>query len=209
MPVICCGACGYHFEATPGLTSYCPQCGHPVRGIPAHLVPAGYDLRLLAGRQRLLLWAILSALLFSCVSPLIFFAGVNTMVGPTPGGSPALSTFALIMGMAIPMIQIGATVFTVVVSILVMAASRTHIFFRILAALFLFIPLVNLITLLSINRRVTKILRDSGLRVGFMGVKDSDVANLLSGHICVQCGYDLTGNVSGFCTECGRGFRAT
>jgi hypothetical protein len=65
-------------------------------------------------------------------------------------------------------------------------------------------PAVNLLVLLYVNRRVIQALRRAGLRVGFMGVKDEDVVRRLSPYLCLTCGYDLTGNVSGICPECGK-----
>jgi hypothetical protein len=57
--------------------------------------------------------------------------------------------------------------------------------------------------MLGINMMASVALRGAGLKVGFLGVKDEDVVRLLSPNLCRQCAYDLTGNVSGRCPECG------
>ena len=48
----------------------------------------------------------------------------------------------------------------------------------VIAAVFLFVPLIGLITLLYINGKATKVLRQNGLRVGFMGAKRKDLEQL-------------------------------
>ena len=47
-------------------------------------------------------------------------------------------------------------------------------------------------------------LQRAGLHVGFMGVNQDDIERVLNPRLCTICGYDLTGNVTGICPECGR-----
>ncbi len=51
----------------------------------------------------------------------------------------------------------------------VLAVSQGHIALKVISFLFLFVPLINIFVLLSINRRATKSLREAGYKVGFMG----------------------------------------
>src|SRR5205085_10357785 len=67
----------------------------------------------------------------------------------------------------------------------------------------LLIPYINLIVLLVINSRATSALRAAGIRVGFMGASPEDVRIALNPSLCRQCGYNLTGNLSNVCPECG------
>ena len=49
-----------------------------------------------------------------------------------------------------------------------------HITFKVLYFIMLFIPLINILALLSLNSKATKILKAGGYRVGFMGAKAVD-----------------------------------
>ncbi len=148
----------------------------------------GMDIRLVARRQRWLLWLVL-ACLGSVVWPIV--------VRPIPfvSGESAVVVFAVL--------YVGVRVGVWLGTILMMRALRTHVVALILCALLMVVPLINLLILLMENRRATRVLRRAGLRVGFMGVKDEDVVIRLSPNLCHDCGYDLTGNVSGRCPECG------
>ena len=86
---------------------------------------------------------------------------------------------------------------------MMLAAMRRHIVVICLYGLLMFAPCVNLVILLLVNSLATRVLRKAGLSVGLMGVKDEDVVRLLSPNLCRKCAYNLTGNVSGRCPECG------
>jgi rRNA maturation endonuclease Nob1 len=60
------------------------------------------------------------------------------------------------------------------------------------------------LVLVTINLSVTRTLRRAGLRVGFMGVRPDEIERVLNANLCRGCGYNLTGNISGICPECGR-----
>ncbi|GHA20309.1 hypothetical protein GCM10008090_32890 [Arenicella chitinivorans] len=51
----------------------------------------------------------------------------------------------------------------------VLAARQSHIVVKIILFVLLFVPLINILVLLSINSRATKALREAGYTVGFMG----------------------------------------
>lgn len=58
-----------------------------------------------------------------------------------------------------------------VVAILI--ARQSHILIKVALFLLLFIPLINILMLISINIRATRDLREVGYKVGFLGVKGS------------------------------------
>jgi hypothetical protein len=91
--------------------------------------------------------------------------------------------------------------------VMLMAALGRHIVWRILCIVLLFIPLVGLLVLLSVNAEANRAFKRAGIRVGLMGVADESVRRRLLGNLCLECGYDLTGNVSGICSECGTPIR--
>lgn len=66
------------------------------------------------------------------------------------------------------------------------------------------IPIVNVVVLLVVNQAACSVLRQAGLRVGPLGVRQEDLSRIgeITGR-CTHCWYDLTGNVSGYCPECG------
>jgi hypothetical protein len=91
----------------------------------------------------------------------------------------------------------------IVVLLRLMAALRLPFVARVLLTPFLLLGCFDLLTILAVNRYATRALENAGLQVGFLGVKDDEVVAHLSRERCNTCGYDLTGNVSGVCPECG------
>jgi len=53
----------------------------------------------------------------------------------------------------------------------VVKALEIHVFFKILYFGMLFIPIINILSLLSLNARATKMLKEGGYHVGLMGAK--------------------------------------
>lgn len=177
-----CPTCQTVIETDAGV-NFCPTCGVNLHGPPIEgWVIRGIDMRTVARRQRTVLWLVLGILLGEFIMPL---AGI----------SPILALIAVAT-------YLGALVFTLVMLVQLMAALRFSLVSRIFGIIGLFIPCINLLLLLVINNRAVTELRMAGLRVGFMGVKDEDVVNLLSRFTCRGCGYSLVGNVSGRCPEC-------
>jgi len=65
------------------------------------------------------------------------------------------------------------------------------------------IPPFNLVALLHLSYETITVLRSTGLKIGIMGVREKDYDRRYSPWHCMQCDYDLTGNRSGTCPECG------
>jgi hypothetical protein len=149
----------------------------------------GIDIRLVAKRQRWLLWMILALLALQFLP----FALMHLQSGG----------FGSVAEVLLPILSLIILVFVLIGVIRMLAAMRRHIVVIVLYAIFMCAPCFNLLVLLLVNSQATRTLRRAGLRVGFMGVKDQDVVRLLSPNLCRQCAYDLTGNVSGRCPECG------
>ncbi|MBX3315452.1 MAG: hypothetical protein KF902_01165 [Phycisphaeraceae bacterium] len=53
------------------------------------------------------------------------------------------------------------------------------------------------------SQRVTTGLKNAGVRVGFLGVREEELRRLRSG-VCLFCGYNLTGLPTAVCPECGK-----
>lgn len=183
-----CTRCGRLFQDATAGQGTCPFCGQPagLGGSTGLCMVHGRDMRLVARRQRWLLWLVLAA-----VSTNLF-----TILAPAWAMSPFVGAVVLVA-------VFGLVVLLVVGVILLLSALRAHIAVIIVGALLSFAPCINLLVLMAVNMSATRVLRKAGLKVGFMGVPDAEVVRRLSPNLCRQCGYDLTGNVSGRCPECG------
>ena len=147
------------------------------------------NLRKLARRQRWVLWFVL-------VLIVTYFAQIGFLLAPSP-------EVLVVLAIAAPLLQLAVTLGLVIYVLLLLAAHGTHWAVIVLCAVFMLAPCANLLLLFMINRSVTSTLRRAGLRVGLMGVKEDDLERVLNPALCTHCGYDLTGNVSGICPECG------
>lgn len=186
MAAIACPSCRQTFEGVSDPLGVCPFCGGSLAPPPQTIDPLrGIDLRQVARRQRMLLWYVLAALL----TQLLLFTG----------GFAVHPIIAVATALAFWIVQI-----VIIVGVVrLLAALGVNVLWRIITIVLLFAPCFNLLLLLGINRQATKALRKAGLRVGLMGVPDEQVVRRMSVHICRVCGYNLTGNVSGVCPECG------
>jgi predicted RNA-binding Zn-ribbon protein involved in translation (DUF1610 family) len=186
MSTITCPSCSQVVEGVTSPLAVCPHCGDSLAPPPrTYDSRRGIDLRTVGKRQRSLLWFVLALLLFQL-----------SIFTDTLGLPPAFELVVVLVYWAL--------LISILVSVLrLLAALRVHVIWRIFCALLLIAPCINLLVLLVINARATRALKDAGLRVGLMGVRDDQLLRKLSVHLCRQCGYDLTGNVSGVCPECG------
>ncbi len=181
-----CPACKASLENNVSPSGHCLACGHDLAQTAP---PPGWkvgkmDLRAIARRQRQLLWIILLSLAFQASS----MAVIDSF--------PWAPLVILVLTM---LINVCALVFV----LRLQATQGTHIAWRILTAIFLLAPCVNLLILLVVNGHATTTLQRTGLKVGFMGVRDDTVVRYLSGNLCKSCGYLLVGIASERCPECG------
>jgi hypothetical protein len=144
------------------------------------------DLRKLAKRQRWIIWLVLISLLAQFSATLTW------------------GQFSFAVVVALLIVQFAVWVLMIVGVVLVLTAQGNHLLMVVICGILMLAPCGNLLLLLLVNMSVTRTLRRAGLRVHFMGVKDEDVERLLNPALCKCCGYNLTGNVSGQCSECGR-----
>ncbi|UCE61528.1 MAG: hypothetical protein JSU63_07215 [Phycisphaerales bacterium] len=143
------------------------------------------DLRKLARRQRWILW--------------LFLIGVLSQFIPTlPMGQYRMIVFVLLTAA-----QVVLMLAMLIGVILMLNAQGSHILIIILCSILMVAPCVNMLLLLLINMSVARTLKRAGIRVGLMGVKDEDVERIINPMLCSTCGYNLTGNISGVCPECG------
>lgn len=183
-----CPACGASLDNNVSSSGYCLFCGHD---LALTAPPPGWkvgkiDLRSVARRQRYLLWIILGSIVVQFSS---MFASAQASI-PWVG-----LVFLLLM-----LLLSGCGVFCIV---RLLVALGVHVVWVVLAAILMLAPCINLLLLLHVNGLATAALQRTGLKVGFMGVRDDTVVRHLSGNLCKSCGYLLIGIASERCPECG------
>lgn len=109
------------------------------------------ELRNIAKKQKILLWSVLGGIL----SYFLIFSAQNQ----------ALATLILF----------GVGIFQIYALFSLASAIRSSALRIVLLIVGLFIPLVNLLMLLSINNEASKILKASGVKVGLMGANPDDI----------------------------------
>ena len=178
---------GTRLSSNP-LPAFCPSCGHDLASLPPRegWVFGKMDLRKAARHQRRLLWLILASIVLQLA--MMFFDPLTATLGRTS-----------LCALAVLVLSVAA----IVCVTNMLAALGTDILVRVLLIVLLFAPCINLVVLLIANRIAIRMLRGAGLRVGLMGVRDEQVVRHLGTYRCRQCGYNLIGNVSGRCPECG------
>ena len=120
-------------------------------------------LRVIAGAQRRMIWAILGA----------FLVGISAAMGAAiTANSPLgldLTVFLLYL------VRLGFVVFMMVCVYQLSAALGDGMSKRVLLVIGMLLPLISLIILLVVNQMATKTLKSHGIRVGFMGAKLADL----------------------------------
>lgn len=144
------------------------------------------DLRLVAKRQRFLIWCILLSILLTCL--------------PFGIGPYLESDFVIVAWIIFAW---GLRITIIVGVVMLMAALGRHIVWRVLYCILCLVPILNLVLLLLINNHANRVMKKAGIRVGLMGARDEEVRQIVESEVCSTCGYNLTGNVSGICPECG------
>jgi len=100
--------------------------------------------------------------------------------------------------------QVAVYFLMIVGVVLLLIAQGNHPVMVVLCGIVMIAPCGNLLLLILVNMSVTRTLRRAGLHVGFWGVRGEDVERILDPTLCRGCSYNLTGNISGICPECGR-----
>ena len=113
----------------------------------ADATESGEDIQRVASGQKLIIYAILLNLVTIAIA----------FVLPVPIIAILLNLASLVMSI-IGIVRLGRGLGMAVVS-------------RVLLVLLMFVPLINVITLLVINSRATRRLRDAGYTVGLMGAR--------------------------------------
>lgn len=112
--------------------------------------------------------------------------------------------YVMIMMLALSLLHLVAYVLMIIGVVLVLTAQGSHPVIVVLCGILMVAPCANFLLLVLVNRSVTRTLQRAGLHVGLMGVKEEEVERIVNPELCSGCGYNLTGNVSGYCPECGR-----
>jgi len=173
-------------DLTPGML---PAAGSPnVAPQPRTKPKRQPDIRKLAKAQRWMILLVLLGLVGQLVPPML----IGT-VGPG-------RSFMIIWGI----LYLGVYVLMVIGTVLLLNAQGSRLPIVIIFGILAMFPCVSLILLVFVNMSATRTLRRAGLRVGFMGANKEDVERVCNPGLCSGCGYDLTGNVTGRCSECGR-----
>jgi hypothetical protein len=144
------------------------------------------NVRQLAQRQRWLIWLVLIGI------------GVH-LLWFVPWGARTQHVFFILIAF-----QLILWLVSIVVVVLALIAEGTHPVITTACAILMLAPCTNLLLLIMMNLSFSRTLRRSGLKVGFLGISQDRVNKAMNPSLCAGCGYDLTGNISGVCSECGR-----
>jgi hypothetical protein len=120
-------------------------------------VPKRDDLRAIATRQKVIILCILCNLAIVATN-----LGLNA-AGAAPG-----------LRLLLALIYLGVGI-TALVFVFMLSLALYNVGVGILLGLLMFIPLVNLIVLLTINGKATKVLRENGINVGLLGASTSEI----------------------------------
>ncbi|MFQ5502870.1 MAG: hypothetical protein ACE5EQ_11320 [Phycisphaerae bacterium] len=181
-----CPSCRQTFHDEENLDGPCIFCGHLLnefRPAPRHH-PGRIDLVNVARVQRWLLR--LLPLAVACDAAVIFAPSFKL-----------LGVEGFLFFIPVPLIMLGLVI---VLLSLVEASGGISILYLFL----MFIPGINILVWFEVNARATEVLKRAGVRVGVLGARDLDVRSIIDATLCSGCGYNLTGNVSGRCSECGK-----
>ncbi|OAB62791.1 hypothetical protein AY599_06375 [Leptolyngbya valderiana BDU 20041] len=120
--------------------------------------------------QKILLFIILGMLILYVAN--IGLAVTGNLNAPPPAGSPAGTPASpTAISLVLSAVGLALVVGAIVAMILIGGALGWGILPRVLCALLMFCPLINLITLLVVNAKATAALRAGGYKVGFMGAQ--------------------------------------
>ncbi len=185
-----CPRCGSVLRSEELAAARCSTCQTDLTPVLLRSATPGVDLQKVARAQRRLLY---------CIGAMLLLYLFNIYLEVLGGGSSLADLLVAIQSCALLMLDIVG----LVLAVQLMAACGMRLLTRIVLVVLLFAPCINLLVLLGINHRATRLLRTAGVRVGLLGARDEDVLRHISSLHCRNCGYLLVGNVSGICPECG------
>ena len=189
MPNYTCPSCRQTFHATDDPHGECIFCGARLTEYSSaqHWRFLDCDPVAIARAQRWLLR----------VSPFALFGQALFYFGPV----------FILFGVPSWMIYWAPTIPLVIVAAYLVDALDEGADKAFLAALAVFVPVLNVMVLVGQNTRATQLLQNAGLQVGLLGVSHNEASAAIDPMRCRECGYNLTGNVSGRCSECGADIR--
>jgi len=148
------------------------------------------DLRKLAQRQRWMIWLVGLAILSQCLTFWGTFSGYQQI--------------DIVLFLVLVLVRLAVYVLMIVGAVLLLHAQGNHLLMIVMCGILMVAPCANLLLLVLVNMSVTRTLKRAGIHVGFLGANLDEVERVLNPMLCRDCGYDLTGNVSGVCPECGQ-----
>lgn len=143
------------------------------------------DIRKLARRQRWMPWLIVLTILVQ-----ILPYGLWDRLGP--GAYAAVGALAAVIHILL-----------LVTVVLVLVAEGVSTVETVLCGIVMLAPCANILMAMLVSESARRCLRQAGLPVGPIGIGREHVERIFDRDLCSRCGYDLTGNVSGICPECG------
>jgi hypothetical protein len=123
-----------------------------------------------------------------------YFTMYGVLMGLGPVGSPIWDGLKV----AAALCALASIVFCIRLAI-VSGANKIIAF---MVAPLMLLPIIGILLLFRANAMATKVLRDNGARVGFLGVPPGEMSRLRQ-YGCTGCGYDIRGLQGGVCPECG------
>lgn len=128
----------------------------------------GVDAPGIAKWQKAIIWLILLRILLIGAVFLAPFALRPLLGGQTPEDTRAA---IMLVVLGVRAMQLLSAIAAIVFLMLMMSAMQSSTGARVGAAIGLLVPIVGLIVLLVVNGKATRLLRDSGYRVGLLGAK--------------------------------------
>ncbi len=182
-----CTGCDAEYRDVSDALSPCPRCGAALRRSGAHEDQAwgAFDVYVVLRWQR---WFLV----------VVGLLAVNGFILMMPFGVLPPDAYAA-AGVSYALINVVAAV----MAYGLLRACRINVATAVISLLLAFIPYFGFIVLLGANGQTVSALRKCGVRAGFLGTREVHVATALHPHLCRNCEYDLTGNVSNICPECG------
>ncbi len=138
-----------------------------------------------------------------CVAALVFIQLFNVFVGQSLGARYGM--WAIFPGM---LAYLAASITAIVFTTRLALAMGSHPALAALGAVLMLMPCANILLLLGVNGRATSLLKKHGIKIGLLGPPPTEYPKLYQ-NACPECGYDLSGNLTGVCPECGTEMAAT